>query len=429
MMLGRLLQLAGDETTVILVSDHGYRSGPQRLRETPRTLDGLSLNHRPQGVCVMHGPRVRRGQVLDGAGLLDVTPTVLTLFDLPVGADMDGRPWVEAMDPAPEVDRVMSWDPIGGDGGQHPAELREAPAESLEAIRHLIELGYVEPPDENARRMVERALEENRYNLARSLVDARQPTRAIPLLEGLVRQRPEHAGYQHALFEAYYAVGRYDDCRRIAEAMWDRGYRGPLVNLARGALEMAARRAGPALEHLREAERVSPDLPELHVLIGQAYLRLRGWDEAERAFHRALELDGDNDRAWHGLASSALGRGQFERSAELALRAVGLRGDYAEAHYHLGVALARLGRPEEAAVALRRSVALQPNLLAAYRRLLDLYDGPLADAKQAREVRLLAEQVMLRRRMNRRAPPQRPADPAPSASAPASGAGGSRLGG
>jgi Flp pilus assembly protein TadD len=192
---------------------------------------------------------------------------------------------------------------------------------------------------------------------------------------------------------------------------------------------MAARRAASALEHLREAERVSPDLPELHVLIGQAYLRLREWEEAERAFGKALELDGDNDRAWHGLAAAALGRGQFERAAELALRAVGLRGSYAEAHYHLGVALSRLGRPEDAAVAFRRSVALQPNLLAAYRRLLDLYDGPLADAKQAREVRLLAEQVMLRRRMNRRPAPTGPTGPVPGASAPASGAGGSRPGG
>jgi predicted AlkP superfamily phosphohydrolase/phosphomutase/tetratricopeptide (TPR) repeat protein len=427
MMLGRLLQLAGGDATVIIVSDHGYRTGPQRLRETPRTLDGLSLNHRPQGVCVMHGPRVRRGQVLEGTGLLDVTPTVLTLLGLPVGADMDGRAWAEAMEPAPEVDRVMSWDDIGGDGGQHPPELREAPAESLEAIRHLIELGYVEPPDKNVRRMIDRTLEENRYNLARSLVDARQPTRAVPLLEELVRGRPEHPGYRHALFEAYYALGRYDDCRQIAEAMWARGYRGPLVNLGLAALEMAARRPGPALERLRQAERVSPDLPELHLLIGQAYLRLREWPEAERAFRKALELDVDHARAWHGLASAALGRGDFERAAELALRAVGLRGDYAEAHYHLGVALARLGRPREAAVALRRSVALRPNLLAGYRRLLDLYDGPLADPKQAREVRLQAEQVMLRRRMNRRVAPA--GSSAPAASVPASGAGGTRPGG
>ena len=27
-----------------------------------------------------------------GASLLDITPTILTMFDLPIGKDMDGKP-------------------------------------------------------------------------------------------------------------------------------------------------------------------------------------------------------------------------------------------------------------------------------------------------------------------------------------------------
>jgi tetratricopeptide (TPR) repeat protein len=417
MMLGRLLELAGHDATVMIVSDHGYRTGEQRLRETPRTLEGVSLNHRPQGVCMLRGPGVKRGEALEGASLLDVTPTVLTLLGLPVGADMDGRAWVEALERPAEVDRVLSWDAIGGDAGQHSPLQREAPAESLEAIRHLIELGYVEPPDEDVRRVVDRTVEENQFNLARSLIDARQPTRAVAMLEGLLRKRPEHPGYHQALFEAYYALGRYADCRRLAEVMWARGYRGPLVNLGLGAVDVAERRVESALKHLAEAERVNPDLPGLHVLIGRAYLRLRRWDDAARAFETALRLDGDSETAWHGLASAALGQGHFEQAAEHALRAVGLRADYAEAHYHLGVALDRLGRHREAAVALARCVALQPSLIAAYRRLIELYAGSLDDARLAREYRRRAEEVMLRRRMGR----QRATSSVPGASAPASG--------
>ena len=425
MMLGRLLQLAGDDATVIIVSDHGYRTGAQRLRETPRTLEGVSLNHRPQGVCLMRGPGVRRGEVLEGASLLDVTPTVLTLFGLPVGADMDGRAWVEALQSPPEPDRVMSWDGVGGDAGQHPPDLREPAAESLEAIRHLIELGYVEPPDEDVRRAADRTVAENRFNLARSLVDAGLPTRAVPLLEALAADRPREPAYQQALFEAYYAVGRTADCRRIADATWALGFRGPRVNLALGAVAMAERRVEAALAHLAEADRVNPDLPGLQVLIGQAYLRLRQWERAEEAFDKALRIDGDSEGAWHGLASAALGRGAFERAAECALRAVGLRSNYPHAHYHLGVALSRLGRPKEAAVALNRSLTLQPSLLAAYGRLVELYEGPLFDPARARQLRRDAEDLMLRRRLARRSP----APPVPGASAPASGPAGTRPGG
>ena len=402
MMLGRLVQLAGEDATVIVVSDHGYRTGPQRLRETSKTLEGLSLNHRPQGVCLMRGPRVRRGFTLEGASLVDVAPTVLTLLGLPLGADMDGRPWVEALEQPVEVDRVLSWDQVPGDAGTHPREVGETSDESLEAVRHLIELGYVEPPDEDARRAAEAAAEQNRFNLARSLLDARQPTKAVELLEPLARKHAAHPGYHQALFEAYHALGRTKDCRRIARTMWDRGYRGPLVNLALGAVEIAERQPGSALKHLLEAERVNPDVPALQVLIGRAYLRLRQWDDAERAFARAAELDADSETAWHGLAVAALGKGDPERAAEHALRAVGLRADYAEAHYHLGLALSGIGRPNDAAVALRRAIGIQPALVAAYRRLIEQYDGPLADPKQAREVRRWLEELLMRRRLARR---------------------------
>jgi Flp pilus assembly protein TadD len=331
-----------------------------------------------------------------------VTPTVLTLFGLPVGADMDGRPWVEAMDGGVEPDAVMSWDQVPGEAGMHPPELREAPAESLEAIRHLIELGYVEPPDEDARRVIERTLEQNRFNLARSLVDARQPTRAIQLLEELVKARPTHVGYNVALFEACYAVGRNADCRRIAEAMWSHGYRGPLVHLALASMEIAGRRTESALRLLREAERVIPDEPGLYVLTGRAYVRLQQWEEARRAFEKALKLDGDSESAWHGLAQAALGRGEYEAAAEHALRAVSLRSDYAEAHYHLGVALSRLGMPRDAEAALRRCLAVQPNIVAAYGRLIELYEGPLLNEGEARRCHRQAQEVMFQRRLRRR---------------------------
>ncbi len=107
----------------------------------------------------MAGPSVKRGEPLEGASLLDVTPTILTLLGLPVGADMDGRPALEALAVPAKRDAVLSWDQIAGDAGLHPPELRESPAESLEAVRHLIELGYVEPPDEDAQQAIDHTLE------------------------------------------------------------------------------------------------------------------------------------------------------------------------------------------------------------------------------------------------------------------------------
>jgi tetratricopeptide (TPR) repeat protein len=420
MMLGRLLQLAGNDLTVLLVSDHGYHTGARRLNHPARMAEEAQASYRAQGFCVMHGPRVRRGAAIQGT-LLDVAPTVLAMLGVPIGGDMDGRPWADAIEGPVEVDRVMSWDAAPGDAGQHPAEARVTAADSAEAIRHLLELGYVEPNAPHVRAVLDRTADDNQFNLARSLADAGQVERAIPLLEALVRRRPERGAYGRALFEAYFSAGRNADCRRLAQSAWDAGRRGPLIHLALGAVEMADRHAEAALHHLKQAEAADATMPGLHVLIGRAYARLQRWADAERAFARAAELDPDSDTAWHGLATAELGLAKFKAAAEHARRAIALRPNYPEAHYHLGVALARLGRAPDAAAALRQSVALRPDLLAAYARMVELYDGPLSDPAAARECKRRADEIILRRRLRRR--------PAPGASAPASGAAGSRPGG
>ena len=53
MMLERLLDLAGPDTTVILCSDHGFESGSQRPRGTPREPAGPAAWHRQYGIFVM----------------------------------------------------------------------------------------------------------------------------------------------------------------------------------------------------------------------------------------------------------------------------------------------------------------------------------------------------------------------------------------
>ena len=39
----------------------------------------------------MAGPASDRGELLHGASVLDIAPTILSLYGLPVGEDMDGK--------------------------------------------------------------------------------------------------------------------------------------------------------------------------------------------------------------------------------------------------------------------------------------------------------------------------------------------------
>ena len=120
LLLGRLLELAGPETTVVLCSDHGFQSGPARPITHPREPAGPVLWHRELGMLVLSGPGVKRGERVYGASLLDLTPTLLTLVGLPVGRDMDGKPLLEALMQPDAPTPIPSWDEVPGRDGQHP---------------------------------------------------------------------------------------------------------------------------------------------------------------------------------------------------------------------------------------------------------------------------------------------------------------------
>ncbi|MCP4420600.1 MAG: hypothetical protein GY805_28675, partial [Chloroflexi bacterium] len=50
-----------------------------------------SGDHRREGIFIAHGPSFRRGASIEGASILDLTPTILHLMGVPVPNDMDGR--------------------------------------------------------------------------------------------------------------------------------------------------------------------------------------------------------------------------------------------------------------------------------------------------------------------------------------------------
>ena len=89
----------------------------------------------------MMGPEIKSGLKLDNAKIIDVAPTVLHLFGLPVPSYMDGRPLYEAIKlsqaeksvkgPAETVEYAQS------------QESPYTPEEEEEIKRRLRRLGYI----------------------------------------------------------------------------------------------------------------------------------------------------------------------------------------------------------------------------------------------------------------------------------------------
>lgn len=102
--LGQLLAAAGDETTVIVCSDHGFRTEVDHPRKADhsgygallvkgagiRAETNLNLSLRGSLFSLIHGP----------VTVLDVLPTLLYMHDLPISEELDGRVLYRVFEPA-----------------------------------------------------------------------------------------------------------------------------------------------------------------------------------------------------------------------------------------------------------------------------------------------------------------------------------------
>src|SRR5580704_10295761 len=415
MMLQALLELAGPDVTVMLVSDHGFHSDHLRPRGIPAEPAGPAVQHRQFGIVCMKGPHIRQDERIYGATLLDTTPTVLTLFGLPVGEDMDGRVLVQAFEDPPQITRIPSWENEPGDCGMHPADLRMDPAAAQAVLQQFVALGYIQPPSEDQAKAVEVAVREQQYNLARSYLDSRRYLDAQAIFEELTRKWPDQIRFTQHLAQCYLAVGRRAEAKNLLEqlAVFEPKVAAPpgqqneaevlpeapqpqaaedakkepqprpWADLLMGIIHFEEGDMEAALASLFKAEQSDPRLPDLHLRIGETYLRQRRNEDAGRAYQHALEIDGDSPEAHLGLAVVHLRQRRNEEAAEQALLAVGLQHYLPLGHFYLGIALARLGHRDRSALAFETSVSMLPGLVAAHRWLAALYTQPGGDLEKA----------------------------------------------
>ena len=142
MMLKQLLEYADDDTTVILISDHGFHPDHLRPAFLPNEPAGPAKEHRDLGIFVAVGPNIKRDHIIHQANLLDITPTILVAKGLPVGEDMDGRPLTDIFVEEPAVDTIESWENVEGESGQHPPGFSVSEEESKAALNQLVLLGF-----------------------------------------------------------------------------------------------------------------------------------------------------------------------------------------------------------------------------------------------------------------------------------------------
>ena len=371
LFLCRLLQLAGPDTAIVLVSDHGFHSDHLRPKFTPRVPAGITVWHRPQGVFIASGPGFKRDELVYGARLLDVAPTILHWFGLPVGADMEGRVLADIFDgPRRPVETVPTWETLGS---TRKARKSLGAGADKALLEQFVALGYIdEIPDDPGQAAAE-TNRENDWNIARACMYGQRYEQALPLLENCFHAAPFRTDYAQVLATCQMQLGLLDEADATVAKAAETFGRTEQADLVRASIAIQKEDFHAALEALERVREKSPAEVQLQLMLAQSYLALRRFSDAETAARAVLAADPHNAQAFLVLARGFLHADRAEEAADAAAECIGLQFGNPQGHFLLGAALASQEQFEEAVRPLKNCLQLAPTFLRAQRLLARVY--------------------------------------------------------
>lgn len=368
MMLGRILNLTDGQTTIMLVSDHGFESGKNRLLSLPKENGAPAYDHRAYGIFAAMGPNIKKDELVYGANLLDITPTLLSIFNLPIGKDMDGKPLLNIFEKEIKPKYIESWD-------NHVKRKSEENVDSetaAEALQMMIELGYIEKPNEKSEVAFRRAKTENDFNLARVYLSSGRIELGLEILEKLYAEDKKiKFGIRIAL--AYNSLKKYQQCIAIIDEL--EGFaKNPIQQLS--AIKATAlfklKRNKEAWEVLKVIVKQRPQTALAAQRIAKGLLTLRKNARANSYLDNSLNFFPDNASLIYLKGAAELRKNQFSSASNYFLKSISNQFYNPKAHLYLGDCLYKQELYEDAHRAYTISLIQKPNSKKALKGLAEI---------------------------------------------------------
>jgi len=415
-IVGRFVEAADPGTAIIICSDHGFRTGENRPRTDSRIGYGQAADwHRKYGVLILNGRMFRRDHDLQEVSVLDIAPTVLALFGLPVAEDMDGRPILDGFDNeflrAHPIRYVSSYEGTlqarggaavaaqGAQAGATPAAGTPvgpgAPGDQ-ELKERLRSLGYLREDSGNshnnrgvlllAKGRYDEAIGEFRQamqasedakiagiNIARAYYKKKDFESALRAIDEHLKRQPRSKEAENLLGNIAMEKGRMPEAethfRKAIE--YEPNFTDALNGL--GILYDRQGRHEDALRQFQKVVEVDKDYAEAYNNIGVIYKNAGKIDRAIDQFKKAIAADMEFPGSYSNLALVYEDRGDFHAAEEQFRRALERAPDDAAVRTNYGALLYTEGRLEQAREELEKAVATDPSYASAHNNLGAVY--------------------------------------------------------
>jgi Flp pilus assembly protein TadD len=352
-MVGEYLELMDENTSLMVISDHGFKLG--ELHDDPTITNSMRRVsddfHDLDGIIYLAGRGVRTGVRIPTVRQLDITPTILELLGLPAADNMPGRVLTDALTVDEPRPRVASYETTST--GNRPDAGDDAV--DREVIAHLEALGYLDGDDEDhdpvtpTRSHADMLLRAGRYE------------EAAAAFEKLAEEEPENAMVQLNLAVALSNQRRLDEALVILERVEELDPTNPLLYFNRGAIYEWQGNEKAAVEEYRRTLQVDANHERaklaLERLTGSARVYVPANEEQRRAMELAVQ------------AAELSRRGDYEQAIELLDEAAALAPDLAMVHQYRSNVSYLAGDLDGAIAALERVLELEPENAVARKNL------------------------------------------------------------
>ena len=216
--VGLLVEAAGDDATVLILSDHGFYHDHRRPQTLGIEATAPCAYHAPTGSLMMAGPLVQQGVAISHATILDICPTLLAFFGISIKGDKQGKVlWnslnlgEHSVNPSEKCAPTNHQDDLLNLNQRidYPIAYSLQPTASTTeaALRQLVALGYLPELPSNQQQAIQEASCDQFYHRALSYLEEERIDQALPLLEKARKLFPHRVDVLRALADGCFLEG------------------------------------------------------------------------------------------------------------------------------------------------------------------------------------------------------------------------------
>lgn len=311
------IALVDDNTDLLVVSDHGFKSGEDRPYGSADIKAATAVQwHDIDGTIILYGKSIKKGYLLQDASVYDVLPTVLGMLGLPADSNMQGKVLKGAfVSGITEPERIQDYSalvPVHGAMEDVAKGIYEK-----EMIKKLARLGYISPDTGKVSSQGESLLAD--VNKAGVLIERKQYDEAEKLLFNITKQEPRLSIAWGNLARIYRErsdkkkeIEAYSKMLENATAEEDEVV---AVNGAARAL-FESGKADRALGLLNEALKKYPESYEMNAAIGKIYLAAGQYRNSVKHFEKVLSKKPDEVDILNQIALAYFNLGEESKASQ-----------------------------------------------------------------------------------------------------------------